>query len=120
MVLSLYLAIPAPGPPGGCRAFPSHPLRVRLTPDRSGSGGAVKSHTEYLTMNVPGKMAFVNITPQVEAAVRKSGVAEGLVLCNHQHAALRRTPAYPGGSSPSPRRPCGRTRRKGTRPPGVG
>jgi secondary thiamine-phosphate synthase enzyme len=45
----------------------------------------VKTHTEYLTMNVPGKMAFVNITPQVEAAVRKSGVVEGLVLCNSMH-----------------------------------
>src|SRR5688572_6556467 len=30
-------------------------------------------------------MAFVNITPQVEEAVRKSGVAEGLVLCNSMH-----------------------------------
>jgi secondary thiamine-phosphate synthase enzyme len=45
----------------------------------------MKSHTEYLTMNVPSKMAFVNITPQVEEAVRKSGVAEGLVLCNSMH-----------------------------------
>jgi secondary thiamine-phosphate synthase enzyme len=45
----------------------------------------VKSHTEYLTFNLPHRMAFVNITPQVEAAVRKSGVSEGLVLCNAMH-----------------------------------
>jgi len=45
----------------------------------------VKAYTEYLTMNVPGKMAFVNVTPQVEEAVRKSGVSEGLVLCNTMH-----------------------------------
>jgi secondary thiamine-phosphate synthase enzyme len=45
----------------------------------------MKSHTEYLTFNLPHRMAFVNITPQVEAAVRKSGVAEGLVLCNAMH-----------------------------------
>ncbi len=45
----------------------------------------MKSHTEYLTMNVPSKMAFVNITPQVAAAVKKSGVQEGLVLCNSMH-----------------------------------
>ncbi len=45
----------------------------------------MKAHTEYLTMNVPSKMAFVNITPQVEEAVRKSGVVEGLVLCNTMH-----------------------------------
>lgn len=45
----------------------------------------MKSFTEYLTLNIPSKMAFVNITPQVEAIVRKSGVAEGLVLCNSMH-----------------------------------
>ena len=42
----------------------------------------MKSYTEHLTMNVPERMGFVNITPQVEAAVKKSGVKEGLVLCN--------------------------------------
>ena len=45
----------------------------------------MRSHTEYLTMNVPATMGFVNITPQVEAAVRKSGVKEGLVLVNSMH-----------------------------------
>jgi len=45
----------------------------------------MKSFTEHLTFNIPSKMAFVNITPQVEAAVRKSGVREGLVLCNSMH-----------------------------------
>ena len=45
----------------------------------------MKSHTEHLTLNLPSKMAFVNITPQVEEAVRKSGVLEGLVLCNSMH-----------------------------------
>lgn len=45
----------------------------------------MKSHTEYLTMNVPGKMAFANITSQVAEAVKKSGVKEGLVLVNTMH-----------------------------------
>jgi secondary thiamine-phosphate synthase enzyme len=45
----------------------------------------MKPHTEYLTMNVPSTMGFINITPQVEEAVRKSGVQEGLVLCNSMH-----------------------------------
>ena len=45
----------------------------------------MKSPTEYLTMNIPSKMAFENITPQVEQAVKKSGVKEGLVLCNTMH-----------------------------------
>ena len=46
---------------------------------------AMKSHTEYLTMNVPARMGFVNITAQVEQAVRKSGIAEGLCLVNAMH-----------------------------------
>ena len=45
----------------------------------------MKSHTEYLTFNIPARMAFQNITPQVEAAVKKSGVREGLVLVNAMH-----------------------------------
>ena len=45
----------------------------------------MKSHTEYLTFNVPERMGFVNITEQCEAAVRKSGVQEGMLLCNAMH-----------------------------------
>src|SRR3954469_10522829 len=45
----------------------------------------MKAHTEYLTFTVPARMDFVNITPQVEEAVRKSGVSEGIVLCNAMH-----------------------------------
>ena len=45
----------------------------------------MKSHTEYLTFHIPARVGFVNITPQVEEAVRKSGVAEGLVLVNAMH-----------------------------------
>jgi secondary thiamine-phosphate synthase enzyme len=45
----------------------------------------MKAHTEYLTFNVPARMDFVNITQQVEAAVRKSGVQEGLCLVNAMH-----------------------------------
>jgi secondary thiamine-phosphate synthase enzyme len=45
----------------------------------------MKSHTEYLTLNLPARMAFENITPRVEAIVAASGVHEGLVLCNAMH-----------------------------------
>jgi secondary thiamine-phosphate synthase enzyme len=45
----------------------------------------MKSHTEYLTLNVPARMDFLNITPLVEAAVTKSGVREGLCLVNAMH-----------------------------------
>src|SRR6187455_374703 len=46
---------------------------------------AMKSHTEYLTFKIPARMGFENITPKVDAAVRKSGVQEGLVLVNAMH-----------------------------------
>jgi len=45
----------------------------------------MKSHTEYLTFTLPDRVGFVNITPQVADAVRKSGVREGLVLVNAMH-----------------------------------
>jgi secondary thiamine-phosphate synthase enzyme len=45
----------------------------------------MKSHTQYLTFNVPQRMDFVNITGQVEQAVRRSGVREGLCLVNAMH-----------------------------------
>ena len=45
----------------------------------------MKSRTEYLTMHVPARRAFVNITPEVERVVRESGVREGLVLVNAMH-----------------------------------
>jgi secondary thiamine-phosphate synthase enzyme len=45
----------------------------------------MKSHTKYLTFHLPGRMGFVNITREVEAQVRQSGVREGLVLVNAMH-----------------------------------
>ncbi len=45
----------------------------------------MKCHTEYLTFNLPARMAFENITPKIEAIVRASGVQEGLVLVNAMH-----------------------------------
>ncbi len=45
----------------------------------------MKSRTEYLTFNLPARMAFENITPRVEEIVRQSGVREGLVLVNAMH-----------------------------------
>ncbi len=45
----------------------------------------MRSHTEYLEMNVPARRGFVNITDRVAEAVRKSGVREGLCLVNAMH-----------------------------------
>ncbi len=45
----------------------------------------MRATTEYLTFNVPARMDFVHITPEVERIVRKSGVSEGLGLVNAMH-----------------------------------
>jgi secondary thiamine-phosphate synthase enzyme len=45
----------------------------------------MKSLTEYLTFKIPARMGFLNITTQVEEIVQRSGVQEGLVLCNAMH-----------------------------------
>jgi len=45
----------------------------------------MKSHTQYLWFNTKNRQEFVNITPEVEAAIEKSGVKEGLCLVNAMH-----------------------------------
>ncbi len=45
----------------------------------------MKSYRKELWFNVPTRRAFINITPQVEEAVRESGVKEGLCLVNAMH-----------------------------------
>lgn len=45
----------------------------------------MKTYREELWFETSTRRAYVNITPQVEAAVRKSGVREGLVLVNAMH-----------------------------------
>ncbi len=45
----------------------------------------MKSHTVHLTLTIPARMDFVNITPQVEAVLAESGIQEGLLLCNAMH-----------------------------------
>lgn len=45
----------------------------------------VRSHTEYLHFKTPTRRAFVHITGQVQDAVGRSGVREGLCLVNAMH-----------------------------------
>ena len=45
----------------------------------------MKAYRKELWFNTPTRRAFVNITPQVEAALRESGIKEGLVLVNAMH-----------------------------------
>jgi len=45
----------------------------------------VRTHRQELWFQVPARRGFINITPQVEEAVRASGIREGLVLVNAMH-----------------------------------
>ena len=45
----------------------------------------MKSHTEYLFMNTANRYEIVKITSEVETAISKSKVKEGLCLVNAMH-----------------------------------
>ena len=45
----------------------------------------MKSKTVHMTLNVPARMDFVNITSEVEKVVAESKVSEGLCLVNAMH-----------------------------------
>jgi secondary thiamine-phosphate synthase enzyme len=45
----------------------------------------MKSHRQELWFEIPQRRALLNITPQVEAALRASGIREGLCLVNAMH-----------------------------------
>ena len=58
-------------------------------------GNPMKSLTDYLTFNIPSKMAFVNITPQVQAALAESGIREGRFGKLSRFGKLRRIEQIP-------------------------
>ena len=45
----------------------------------------MKSFRKELWFNTSTRRAFINITPQVEEAIRESGIREGLCLVNAMH-----------------------------------
>ena len=45
----------------------------------------MKTYRKELWFDVPERRAFINITPQVEACLKESGVREGMVLVNAMH-----------------------------------
>ena len=45
----------------------------------------MKSHRTVLTFNTPHRRDYINITTDVEAALEKSGIREGLCLVNAMH-----------------------------------
>jgi secondary thiamine-phosphate synthase enzyme len=45
----------------------------------------MKFHTEYLTFRTKKHREYLNITAQVEAALAKSGIREGMILVSAMH-----------------------------------
>ena len=45
----------------------------------------MKTYRKELWFDIPERRAFINITPQIEACLKESGVREGLVLVNAMH-----------------------------------
>jgi len=54
-------------------------------------------HTEYLTFRTKNHREYINITPQVESALLKSGIREGMILVSAMHIP-------PGYMSTTPKR----------------
>jgi len=45
----------------------------------------MKSYRKVIEVDIQSRMAFLNITPQVGAALKESGIREGLALVNAMH-----------------------------------
>lgn len=45
----------------------------------------MKTYRKELWFHVPGRRAFINITPEVEASLEESRIREGMVLVNAMH-----------------------------------
>jgi secondary thiamine-phosphate synthase enzyme len=45
----------------------------------------MKFHTEYLTFKTAKHREYINITPQTESALRKSGIRDGMILVSAMH-----------------------------------
>jgi secondary thiamine-phosphate synthase enzyme len=45
----------------------------------------MKSYRKVLEVNIPARMAFLNITDTVQEALRNSGIKDGLALVNAMH-----------------------------------
>jgi secondary thiamine-phosphate synthase enzyme len=45
----------------------------------------MRFHTEYLTFETKKQREYLNITPQVEAALEKSGIQDGMILVSAMH-----------------------------------
>ena len=59
--------------------------RVKLEPPPLLLSARMRFHTEYLTFNTQKHRQYINITTEVDAALRKSGIHEGMILVSAMH-----------------------------------
>lgn len=45
----------------------------------------MKSYRKELWFNIPNRRGFKNITRNLDACLKESGIKEGLLLCNAMH-----------------------------------
>jgi thiamine phosphate synthase YjbQ (UPF0047 family) len=45
----------------------------------------MKSYRKELWFNIPTRRGFVNITPEVDMALRESGIQDGFILVSAMH-----------------------------------
>ena len=45
----------------------------------------MKAHTEYHTFHTAKHREYINITPKVDAALKKAGIQEGMILVSAMH-----------------------------------
>jgi secondary thiamine-phosphate synthase enzyme len=62
-----------------------HFFIVSVANDTQTIGAKMKSYREELTMQVPSRRDYINITGKVEEALKRSGINEGLCLVNAMH-----------------------------------
>ena len=46
----------------------------------------MRIHSEYMTVQTKEKREFLNITPNIKAAVEKSGIRDGIILVSSLHS----------------------------------
>ena len=67
---------------------PRRAIQVRITVFKNNpkaNENSMKTYRKELWFNLPTRRGFVNITAQVEEALRESGIREGLALVNAMH-----------------------------------
>ena len=51
----------------------------------------MKFYTEYLTFKTAKHREYINITPEVESALNKAGIQEGMILVSAMHITDRKS-----------------------------